>query len=213
MCNPAARWGILAPMHLLLLLLALLAPARAADGEARATEPVLEYARRDVRAFRVSQLAFIASVVGPGVYFAGGVAVGSFAPETNGTGFAAGVALTATGATASLAGPPLLAWSAGRSRRALLAQGLSPKRAGNYAAVPLWAASVVTLGAASAIAGSNVDEAKGAVVAVVGTYTGAVFLSAAQLRANHIARRDAGWLAVVPSLAEGRPVLALAGTF
>jgi hypothetical protein len=161
-----------------------------------APDPVLEWAERDLRASRLARTGLLLTLSGPGLFLVGDLALRT-AIFAEARGVAAGLALVTVGSVASLAGPPLLLHGVSRSRKALDRQGLEVSGTLPLLGTLLWAGSIVPT-----VAGAFSEEADASqalqVVGLTG-YVSAVALGAAQMRTNHVARRDAGWLGLAPS--------------
>jgi hypothetical protein len=183
--------------------------ARAADTSAApvlAPDPVLEWAERDLRASRLARTGLLLTLSGPGLFLVGDLTLRTaFFSEDRGA--LAGIALISAGGLAELVGPPLLLHGVSRSRKALDRQGLDVNGTLPVVGTILWVAAIVPMG--SGAFAEDTDTNRALQVVSLTSYVSAVALGAAQMRTNHIARRDAGWLGVVPS-PQG---LAVAGQF
>jgi hypothetical protein len=171
-------------------------------------DPVLEWAARDLRASRRTRVAIAVSITAPGLFFVGELAARSFA-DTSDSGYVAGVGLAAVGAVGATAAPLVLFVDVGRSRAALRAQGLGIGRTRTWISLPLWAASVGTIGYLVVAHTGELDMHRAGVVFGVSAYAGSLVFAMADVAANNTARREAGWV-IVPLLRDGARGIAVA---
>ena len=173
-------------------------------------EPVLDLARTDLRALRVSRLAVVTALTAPGLFFVGDASARAFA-DTPGPGHEIGLTFMIGGAVACFVAPPALFYGAARSRSALRQQGLHLPATRAWLAVPLWATSYGLLATLRFTYPDQVGRYRGGLLIALSSYSAASLIGAVDLQGNHRARRDAGWLGLVPTV--GQPGLALAGTW
>lgn len=171
-----------------------------------APDPVLRWAERDKRALRLSRVGLTTSLAAPGLIGIGLTSLRTVASQER-PGEAFGLSMLSAGTLGLFVGPTLLLYGTSRSTIALRAQALDTPFAPIGVAIGLGAISLTSF--AFLLQENSLFE----VWSVVGltSYTGAVAVSLGQLRANHIARRDAGWLGLVPVFTEGAPGVALSG--
>lgn len=160
-------------------------------------DPILSWAERDRRGLKLSRVATTLTLAGPGLYLIGDMANQIQGAEL-GARTVAGLALEGLGSFGMFAGPPLLLWGTARSTRALRAQSLDVSDTPLLLSVGLWAASAALI--------LSPPQGWPKVLGLT-CYAGSVVIAGGQLRSNHAARRDAGWLGLMPSPTPGGAAL------
>lgn len=173
-----------------------------------APSPVQEWAVKDLRGERVGRIGLVVAATGGGLLLVGGGLITEAQQVNADEGQRAlNDALVVGGVAASVVGPSLLLAGSWRSSSALRRQALPVRSTLAAAGLGLYGTAVVY----TVVRSQDLQSADLPVIA--GLYLGSVALGAAQVRRNHVARRDAGWLGVVPRADPRAPGLQLVGTF
>lgn len=167
--------------------------------------PVESWVRRDVRADRQARVGAYIALASPALFLVGQTFGRSFNVTDDPLRFGASLSAQAFGIVGTVVGPILLLHGGWRSARALRSQGVVAR--GHLALV-----GTGLLVLSSVLLPTSRLEPAG-VAAAATAYGAALGLGVVQLRANHLARQEVGWVGVVPLLREGTVGLTLAGQF
>ncbi|MEZ4318387.1 MAG: hypothetical protein R3F61_12825 [Myxococcota bacterium] len=204
-------------MSILLLLSALAAePTAPPTTGPRGPEPVYDLAKRDLAHLKTARFAQLLALSTPAVFLAGAFASRELPIDEQGK---VTVSLQATGATTlttlglgtMMASSILLHNQAIRSRKRLVAQGLSVPRTPSVVVPTLTILGAFVASAANTTGPRTSQIRSQGLVLGLGMYAVAVGIGTYQLDLNRRARKEAGWIGLAPMLDDRTSGVALAG--